>query len=121
MKLLWDVSTVNNWIFVWIARKVIFLGSKGQKKVKFVYFAAFCKFSQKRFDNFFLFLYEDFSGYYVSNVKSWIRLNRSKGNFKGQKGQVWPIFPYLSILFSINEVLPIFIALCIFGVKPIMS
>ena len=38
-----------------IALKVIF---KGQKRVKFWYFATFCQFSPKRSDNFFLlFLY----------------------------------------------------------------
>ena len=31
------------------------------------------------------------------------------------KRSFWPIFPYLSILFNSNEVLPIFIAPCIFS------
>ena len=44
-----------------------------------------------------------------------IWLNHSKGNFKGEKGQVWLIFTYLSILISSIEVLPKCIASCSFS------
>ena len=39
----------------WITLKIIFQGPNGPKTVKFC-FATFCHFSQKRFDNLFIFL-----------------------------------------------------------------
>ena len=44
-----------------------------------------------------------------------IWLNHSKGHSQGQKGQVWLIFTYFSILISSIEVLPKCIASCSFS------
>ena len=48
--------------FYWITLKVSFQGPKDPKKVKFGCFAAFCQFSQKRFDNFSLYFVHSFLG-----------------------------------------------------------
>ena len=42
----------------------------------------------------------------MSSNGRWIWLNYLKCHFQGRKGQVWPIFPSISILLSSNEVLP---------------
>ena len=46
--------------FDWITLKVIFQGSKGLKKSNFAVFDTFCQFTQKRSDNFSLYLVYSF-------------------------------------------------------------
>ena len=55
---------------------------------------------------FSLFWHEASPGWWQWTVKRRILLNHSKGHCQGQKGQVWLIFTYFSILISSNEVLP---------------
>ena len=82
--------------FDWIALKVIF---QGRKVLKLPLFS--------NFDiTFSLFWHEASPGWGQWTVKRRIWLNHSKGHCQGQKGQVWLIFTYFSILISSNEVLP---------------
>ena len=55
---------------------------------------------------FSLFWHEASPGWWWWTVKRRIWLNHSKGHCQGQKGPVWLIFTYFSILISSIEVLP---------------
>ena len=54
-------------------------------------------------------------GWWQWTGKRRIWLNRSKGHYQDQKGQVWLIFTYFSILVRSIEVLPKCIASCSFS------
>ena len=73
--------------FDWIALNVICQDLKGQKKVKFGYFATFWPFYQKRFDKFLYFMYTASWGWYWSTGKRGNWLIHFKVHFQGRKGQ----------------------------------
>ena len=101
--------------FDWIALKVICQGQKGlichfsTILTFFVYLFKIC------YVTVFLCWHETFPGWWQWTVKRRILLNHSKGHSQGQKGQVWLIFTYLSILICSPEVLPKCIVLCSFS------
>ena len=64
---------------------------------------------------FSLFWHEASPGWWRWTVKRRIWLNHSKGHYQGQKGPVWLIFTYFSILFSSIKVLPKCITSCCFS------
>ena len=101
--------------FDWIALKVIFQGQKGLNLQLFSNFDIFCLFIQNQFSNFFLCWHEAFTGWWQWTVKRRIWLNYSKCHCQGQKGQVWLILTYFSILMCSHEVLPKCIASCSFS------
>ena len=80
---------------------LIFQGSR--RKIKFGYFATFWQFSQKRYNNLFIyFICSQRLGADIDPTeKRYISFSYSEYHFLGRKVQGWLMFPYLSILASL--------------------
>ena len=92
--------------FDWIALKVIFQGRKGLNLPLFSNFDIYCPFIQNLFSNFFFILAWSFPRMVTMNCEEKDLIESLKVICQGQKGQVWLIFTYFSILTGSNEVLP---------------
>ena len=95
--------------------KVICQGRKGLNLPLFSNFDTYCPFIQNLFGNLLSILAWSLPGWWRWTVKRRIWLNHSKGHCQGQKGPVWLIFTYFSILISSIEVLPKCITSCCFS------
>ena len=76
---------------------VILQGSKGQKMVKFGYFATFWQLAQNWSDNFSLFCAYSFLGMILINYQEMGLIELFK-RFQGQTGQVWSIFAIINYI-----------------------
>ena len=81
--------------FDWITLKVIFQGPKVWKRSNLAVFATFCQFTQKRSDNFSLFLVYSFFGMILINCEEMVFIELFKMSFSRSERSGLAHFPII--------------------------